>query len=140
MVVCVGIRSEDKNQWERRTPLIPDHVKVLHEQYGIDVVLQPSPIRAFDAAAYAAVGARLENDLSSCPVIFAIKEIPRDLIRPDITYLFFSHTIKGQAHNMPMLRRLLELRCNLIDYEKIVDKNGRRLVFFRPLRGAHAGF
>ena len=135
MVACVGIRSEDKNQWERRTPLIPDHVKVLHDQYGIDVVLQPSPIRAFDAAAYAAVGERFQNDLSSCPVIFAIKEIPRDLIRPGITYLFFSHTIKGQAHNMPMLRRLLKLRCNLIDYEKIVDKNGRRLVFF----GNYAG-
>lgn len=135
MVTCIGIRAEDKNEWERRVPLIPKHVAALCEQSDIEVAVQSSLIRAFDEDAYVAVGARLVDDLSSCPVIFAIKEIPLNLITPDTTYLFFSHTIKGQAYNMPMLRRLLELRCNLIDYEKIVDENGRRLVFF----GNYAG-
>jgi alpha-aminoadipic semialdehyde synthase len=37
---------------------------------------------------------------------------------------------------MPMLRRLMELGCSLVEYEKIVDDRGRRLVFF----GRHAGF
>ncbi|MDD8025813.1 MAG: hypothetical protein PHI34_04815, partial [Acidobacteriota bacterium] len=41
-----------------------------------------------------------------------------------------SHTIKGQTHNMPMLRRLMELGCTLIDYEKITDDQNRRLLFF----------
>jgi alpha-aminoadipic semialdehyde synthase len=36
---------------------------------------------------------------------------------------------------MPMLRRLLELGCTLIDYEKVLDDQGRRLIFF----GRHAG-
>ncbi|HEC82123.1 MAG TPA: hypothetical protein ENI42_06870, partial [Thermoplasmatales archaeon] len=54
---------------------------------------------------------------------------------PGKTYVFFSHTIKGQKHNMPMLKRILELNCTLIDYEKIVDERGRRLVFF----GRYAG-
>jgi len=36
---------------------------------------------------------------------------------------------------MPLLRRLLDLGCTLIDYEKITDDEGRRLVFF----GVHAG-
>lgn len=36
---------------------------------------------------------------------------------------------------MPLLRRLMELGCTLIDYERIVDDQGRRLVFF----GRHAG-
>jgi len=29
-----------------------------------------------------------------------------------------------------MLKRMMELRCTLIDYERIVDEQGRRLVFF----------
>jgi alpha-aminoadipic semialdehyde synthase len=37
---------------------------------------------------------------------------------------------------MPMLRRLMELGSSLIEYEKIADERGRRLVFF----GRHAGF
>jgi alpha-aminoadipic semialdehyde synthase len=49
--------------------------------------------------------------------------------------MFFSHTIKGQPHNMPMLKRMMELGCTLIDYERVVDERGRRLIFF----GWHAG-
>jgi saccharopine dehydrogenase (NAD+, L-lysine-forming) len=36
---------------------------------------------------------------------------------------------------MPMLRRIVELGCTLIDYERIVDEQGQRLVFF----GRYAG-
>jgi alpha-aminoadipic semialdehyde synthase len=36
---------------------------------------------------------------------------------------------------MPLLRKLMDLRCTLIDYERIVDDEGRRLVLF----GRHAG-
>ncbi len=37
---------------------------------------------------------------------------------------------------MPMLARLMELGCSLVDYESIVDERGRRLIFF----GLHAGY
>jgi alpha-aminoadipic semialdehyde synthase len=36
---------------------------------------------------------------------------------------------------MPMLRRMMEQGCHLVDYERIVDAEGRRLVLF----GYHAG-
>jgi alpha-aminoadipic semialdehyde synthase len=36
---------------------------------------------------------------------------------------------------MPLLRRLMDLGCQLIDYEKMTDEKGRRLVFF----GKYAG-
>ena len=42
--------------------------------------------------------------------------------------MFFSHTIKGQKYNMSMLKKMMDLGCNLIDYEKIVDERGLRLV------------
>jgi len=134
MSACIGIRREDKNEWERRTPLIPEHVRELAE-HGIEVFVQSSPIRAFDQAEYERAGATASQDLSECSVVLAIKEIPTKLLKPAKTYAFFSHTVKGQKHNMPMLQRILDLGCQLIDYEKIVDQSGRRLVFF----GNYAG-
>jgi len=132
--VTIGVRREDKNVFERRTPLLPDHVKRLVGA-GIEVVVQPSPIRAVDDAAYRAAGARVDEDLSGCAVVFAVKEIPETMFRRDGVYVFFAHVIKGQAHNMPMLTRLLNLGCSLVDYEKVTDASGRRLIFF----GRHAG-
>ena len=43
---------------------------------------------------------------------------------------FFSHVIKGQSYNMPMLKRMMELGCNLIDYEKIVDEQNKTTYLF----------
>jgi len=96
----------------------------------VEVWLQPSEIRVFSEEEYVRAGARVQEDLSPCPVIFAVKEIPQDFFEPGKTYVFFSHTIKGQPYNMPMLKRMLELGCTLIDYEKVTDERGRRLIFF----------
>lgn len=131
----IGIRREDKSKWEARAPLAPDAVRDLITRHGIPVHVQSSPIRAFRDDEYRAAGATVGDDLRACPIIFGVKEIPAALLEPSKTYVFFSHTIKGQSYNMPMLRRLMELGCTLIDYEKIVDERGRRLVFF----GRYAG-
>jgi alanine dehydrogenase len=131
----IGIRREDKNKWERRVPLTPEHVKELREDHSIEVWLQPSPIRIFLDEEYVQAGAKIREDLSQCPVVFGVKEMPLGFFQPHNTYVFFSHVIKGQDYNMPMLKRILELKCNLIDYEKVVDEKGRRLIFF----GKHAG-
>ena len=56
-------------------------------------------------------------------------------LAPGKTYAFFSHTIKGQPNKMDMLRRLMELQCQLIDYERITDERGRKLIFFSRFAG-----
>ena len=131
----VGIRREDKNRWERRVPLSPKQVEELKRNYPIDFVVQSSPIRIFPDEAYLNVGASVRETLSPCPVIFAVKEIPVDLLEPKKTYVFFSHTIKGQPHNMPMLKKIMSLGCQLIDYERFVDDSGRRLIAFGRFAG-----
>jgi len=130
----IGIRREDKNKWERRVPLTPRHVAELVKK-GFEVVVQPSPIRAFSEDEYKKAGAQVQEDLSNCQLVFAVKEIPQELFRPKHTYVFFAHVIKGQSHNMPMLRTLLDQGATLIDYEKVTDDQGKRLIFF----GRHAG-
>jgi alpha-aminoadipic semialdehyde synthase len=133
--MTIGIRREDKNIWEKRTPLIPDHISMLHEKYGLKTIVQPSPIRIYEEEDYAEAGAEISEDLSNADVVFAVKEIPAHLIDENKTYIFFSHTIKGQPYNMKMLKTLMEKNCNLIDYERIVDEKEKRLIFF----GRYAG-
>jgi len=131
----IGIRREDKSQWERRVPITPDVVSDLQKRYGIETCVQPSHIRIIPDAEYARHGAHVQEDISNCKVVFAVKEIPAEMFKAGGAYVFFSHVIKGQSYNMPMLRRLMELGCTLIDYEKVTDEKGKRLIFF----GRHAG-
>lgn len=44
--IAIGIRREDKNCWERRTPLTPEHVQLLVDQ-GCEVYVEPCNKRAF---------------------------------------------------------------------------------------------
>jgi len=126
----IGIRREDKNPWEKRAPLIPAHAGQLMRDYPIDVWIQPSAIRIFQDEDYRREGVIVSDDLSACPIVLAVKEIPLEFFCEERVYVFFSHTIKGQPHNMSMLKRMMDRRCTLIDYERIVDEQGRRLVFF----------
>lgn len=128
--LCLGIRREDKNPWERRVPLIPAHARELMRNLPLEIRVQPSPIRVFADEDFRREGVIVSEDLAPCPVVLAVKEIPQDFFLDERAYVFFSHTIKGQPHNMPMLKRMIERRATLIDYEKIVDDKGRRLVFF----------
>jgi saccharopine dehydrogenase (NAD+, L-lysine-forming) len=134
MMALIGIRREDKSEWERRVPIIPQDAAELKEE-GIQVVVQPSPTRAFGEAEFREAGATVQEDLSLCPTVLGIKEIPKDVFQSHKGYVFFAHVIKGQPYNMAMLRRMLDLGCTLIDYERVVDESNRRLIFF----GWHAG-
>ena len=131
----IGIRREDKNEWERRVPLIPADVDQLAKEHKIEFVVQPSPIRIFKNEEYHSAGATISEDLATCSAVFAVKEIPEELFQEGKTYIFFSHTIKGQEHNMPMLKKMMEKKCQLIDYEKVADDKGRRLIFFGNFAG-----
>jgi alpha-aminoadipic semialdehyde synthase len=130
----LGVRREDLPH-ERRAPLCPDDLLWLSRK-GISVAVEPSSARIFADREYLDAGAALEVDLSPCGVILGLKEVAGEKLMAKKCYLFFSHTMKGQDHNLPMLKRLLELGCTLIDYEAITDRNGRRLVYF----GHYAGY
>jgi alpha-aminoadipic semialdehyde synthase len=135
MTALIGIRHEDKSEWERRVPVTPQDAARLQQDHGVQVVVQTSPSRAFSDDEFAQAGISVQDDLSACPVVLGIKEMPKDFFEPHKAYVFFAHVIKGQAFNMPMLQRVLDQGCTLIDYERVVDEKNRRLIFF----GWHAG-
>ncbi|TMS38063.1 hypothetical protein L596_004871 [Steinernema carpocapsae] len=135
---CLGIRRETINAWERRAPLAPLHVKKLTKK-GVKVLIQPSNRRAFPINDYISAGAIVQEDLSEAQLIMSVKQVPVDDLIPNKTYAFFSHTIKAQQDNMEMLDTILQRKIRLVDYEKMVDDNGKRLVMFGKWAG-YAGF
>ncbi len=135
MEKLIGIRSESKSPRETRVPVTPYFAEKLMRNNDIHVIVQRSTQRAFKDIEYEHCGVDVVDSLAACPVIFGIKEIPVREIEPNKTYIYFSHTHKGQHYNMPMLRTLIDRKCTLIDYECIKDERGHRLIAF----GYYAG-
>ncbi|XP_003384172.1 PREDICTED: alpha-aminoadipic semialdehyde synthase, mitochondrial-like [Amphimedon queenslandica] len=134
----VALRREESSVWERRAPLNPGHVQSLVKK-GVTVLVQPSTRRAYSMPEYERAGAILTDHIEDAQLIIGVKQCPIDRLIPDKTYVFFSHTIKAQEENMPLLDAILAKRIRLVDYEKIVNENGQRLVAFGQYAGI-AGF
>ena len=133
----LGIRRENKNKWERRVALTPEAVKILVDS-GIKVIVQPCNLRCSTNKQYLEAGAEIEENIQLADVIFGVKEIPLDFLFPNKTFIFFSHTFKGQISNMPALKTILENNIRLIDYELIKENkevNPQRLVAFGKFAG-----
>ncbi|MDY0016137.1 MAG: hypothetical protein RBS13_08010, partial [Bacteroidales bacterium] len=131
----IGIREEDKYIHERRVPITPVQAQRLIKKYDLQMDVLHSEKRAFSDKEFLESGCNIVSDLTNNELIFGIKEVPIEKIAANKTYVIFSHVIKGQPHNMPMLQKFMDAKCNLIDYECIVDDNNKRLIFF----GRYAG-
>ncbi|KAH6818412.1 lysine-ketoglutarate reductase/saccharopine dehydrogenase bifunctional enzyme [Perilla frutescens var. frutescens] len=135
----IGILSESTNKWERRVPLAPAHCARLlrgSEKTGVArIIVQPSTKRIHHDAQYEDVGCEISEDLSECGLILGIKQPKLEMILPDKTYAFFSHTHKAQKENMPLLDKILVERATLFDYELITGDNGKRLLAFGKFAG-----
>lgn len=65
---------------------------------------------------YERAGAIISEDLSPASLIIGVKAVPVDLLLPNKTYAFFSHTIKAQEANMPLLDAMLDKVGEIIDF------------------------
>lgn len=77
----------------------------------------------------------MSGNFETCSLILGVKEIPLEKLIPNKSYLFFSHTIKAQKYNMPLLDEILKKDIRLFDYEKISDEKGNRLIAFGRFAG-----
>ncbi len=133
--VKIGVIREGKNPPDKRVPLSPEQCKSAMEQHpNLEIIVQPSPIRKYHDREYKALGIRMEEDLSFCDILIGVKEVPVDMLIPNKTYLFFSHTFKLQPYNAKLLKSILNKKIKLIDYE-VLRAEGQRLIGF----GRYAG-
>uniref|UniRef100_A0A2K5I7K4 Uncharacterized protein n=1 Tax=Colobus angolensis palliatus TaxID=336983 RepID=A0A2K5I7K4_COLAP len=130
----LAVRREDVNAWERRAPLAPKHIKGI-TNLGYKVLIQPSNRRAIHDKDYVKAGGILQEDISEACLILGVKRPLEEKLMSRKTYAFFSHTIKAQEANMGLLDEILKQEIRLIDYEKMVDHRGVRVVAFGQWAG-----
>jgi alanine dehydrogenase len=140
----IGIIREGKIPTDYRTPLTPRQCVELKQNFpGTKIIVQPSALRCFSNESYSECGIEVNEDVSSCDILLGVKEVPTSELIANKTYLFFSHTIKKQAHNRNLLRHILENNITLIDYETLVWDAGNRIIGFgrfAGLVGTHYAF
>ncbi len=142
----IAIRREDLSKaGERRVALVPEVAKLITD-WGIPLIVQPEVHpetaevkRAFPYLQYQQAGAAISEEIDSANVVFGLKEIDKNFILPDKAYYFFSHTHKGQVKNRQMLKKLVQQRATLIDYELIRDENDNRLITAFTYFAGYAG-
>ena len=138
----IGIIRESRND-ENRTPLVPEHIKKYKESNpNINFIIQPSNSRCFSDEEYELCGAKINENLNECSIIFGVKEIDPSILINNRTYLFFSHTFKInkqqkniEKHKKDLLLSILNKKITLIDYENIRGKNGTRYLGFGRFAG-----
>ncbi len=146
-IKTIGVIKESRSD-ENRTPLVPEHIEMLKSKYSnLNIIVQPSKNRCFSDDEYKNKGAEINGDLSSCSIIFGVKEIDTAVLMNNKTYVFFSHTYKlnketlNNAQGTPgmdkkeLLKSALGKKIKLIDYENIRDNNSTRYLGFGRFAG-----
>ena len=131
--LCVGVLRETRIG-ESRAPLTPSDVRWLIKR-GVKVEVESNPTRIFSDKEYKAAGAKVLNKFQKATLLLGVKGPCVEDLYPDKVYMVFSHTIKGQSHNIPLLNACLKKDITLIDYEKITDSHQKRLVYFGRFAG-----
>lgn len=78
-------------------------------------------------------------------MLLGVKEVPIENLLANKTYFMFSHTLKAQAYNMPLLDKFNDLSIRMVDFECIRSvpspgKPAERLVAFGRYAGIAGAF
>ena len=142
--ITIGVIREGKVPPDKRVPLTPRHCQQLQALYpNLNIIVQPSPIRAYKDQEYLDLGITMKEDLSECDILLGVKEVNISDLIPERKYLFFSHTFKKQAYNRDLLKAIIEKKIQLIDYEVLKDTKNKRIIGFgryAGIVGAYNGF
>lgn len=134
--IRIGIIREGKVPTDARVPMTPKQCQQVMEAYPeVDIVVQYSEVRKIRSELYIEKGVKMTDDLDDRDILLGVKEVPINMLIPNKTYFFFSHTIKMQPYNRDLLRAILEKNIRLIDYELLTDSRGHRVIAF----GRYAG-
>ena len=142
-MIKIGLIKEGKVPTDTRVAITPQQAKWIKENYKhIEIKVQGCPSRCFSDAEYAKAGIEVVDEVSDCDILMGIKEVPKQQLIANKTYLFFSHTKKMQPYNRALLHEVIRKNITLIDYECLEHEDGARVIgfgFFAGVVGAHNG-
>lgn len=139
----LGLIKEGKVPSDNRVALTPKQCKLLLEEHPEwDILVESSASRCYKDAEYKREGIKVVEDITGADILLGIKEVLKDQLIPNKTYLFFSHTKKAQKFNQALFHTMMDKNITLIDYECLEHEDGQRLIgfgFFAGVVGAHNG-
>ncbi|KGN98568.1 hypothetical protein HR11_08530 [Porphyromonas macacae] len=136
-MINIGVVKETKHPIDNRVLFSPTMLARIQKKYnGIRFFVESSNIRCFSDEEYKEKGISIATDLSSCDILFGIKEVAKDHLIPSKHYFFFGHIGKMQEYNKPLIREMIQKKITFTDYEYLVNKLGKRVCAF----GYWAGF
>jgi len=142
-MLTIGLIKEGKIPADNRVALTPAQCKwILKNSTDIRIIAESSKDRCYSDKEYSQAGVSVQTDLSSCDILFGIKEVPVNNLMAGKTYLFFSHTRKQQSFNQHLFHTIMDKGITLIDYECLEHLDGQRIIgfgFFAGIVGAHNG-
>lgn len=132
----IGILREEKVPADKRVPFTPEQCRAIEQSFaGTKIYVQKSDVRCYTDSEYQKQGIAVVDQLTDCDILVGVKEVPLENLIEGKKYLFFSHTIKKQAHNKKLLQEIIKKKIQLIDYECLVDTEYNRIIGF----GHYAG-
>lgn len=132
----IAIIKEGKTPPDLRTPLTPNQcLEVMRNFPDTKVIVQSCTNRCYTDEQYKQAGIEVVDTPAEASILLGVKEVPIPELIPSKTYLFFSHTIKKQAHNRQLLRSILAKNITLIDYETLLWEAGNRIIGFGRFAG-----
>lgn len=132
----VALIREGKIPADSRVVLSPEQAAEVQQKFPhVKVICQSSELRCFTDEQYREKGIEIAKEISDCDILLGVKEVPIPELIPDKTYFFFSHTIKKQAYNRPLLQSILQKNIRLVDYERLTAPGGERVVAFGRFAG-----
>ena len=130
-MIQIGIIREEKVPLDHRVPITPAQAAEIDKDFPeVRIKVQSSSVRCYPDEDYRKRGIEIVPSVIDCDILMGVKEVPISSLIGDKTYLFFSHTIKKQAYNRNLLCSVLEKNIRLIDYEALINEQGRRVVAF----------
>jgi len=141
-MLVIGLIREGKVPADNRVALTPSQCRWLLKTGNCKIYVQPSAHRCYTDKEFEQSGVILQEDLSACNLLLGIKEVPVNMLLPEKTYMFFSHTKKKQPYNKKLMQAMVEKNITLIDYECLEHADGQRIIgfgFFAGIVGAHNG-
>jgi alanine dehydrogenase len=132
----IGILEERKTPADKRVAFTPEQCRAIEQGFpGTKVYVQKSDVRCYSNDEYQKQGIAVVENVDDCDILFGVKEVPKDNLIAGKKYMFFSHTIKKQAHNKKLIQDIIKKKIQLIDYECLVDAEYNRIIGF----GHYAG-
>ena len=137
--ITIFLRRE-LSPYEKRTPLIPNDIKILLK-YGIPSYVQSSKHRIFGDTEYQDAGAIIVEDSwyedkYKDYIIIGLKELDNLEMLNNHIHVYFSHSYKNQDGSKYILERFKASNSILYDFEYFLNSFNKRVIGF----GIYAGY